>query len=141
MNGSTVDWHFYTSSLLSNLFHCFFHVSPSISKNNPNKSFFNPIIIYFDIFLPHSIYCLINYTFFRLTSTFIFFTASSLIKLGQLIPDLMFANLPGLCERVNTLLQQNMLLPSEQSLLFEMLVLVSNSFSNFSKQSTFLDGK
>ena len=65
--------------------------------------------------------------------------ASSLIRLGQLIPDLMFANLPGLCGRVNALLQQNMLLPSEQSLLFEMLVLVSNSFGDFNKQSTFLD--
>ena len=65
--------------------------------------------------------------------------ASSLIRLGQLIPDLMFSNLPGLCGRVNALLQQNMLLPSEQSLLFEMLVLVSNSFGDLQKQSTFLD--
>ena len=65
--------------------------------------------------------------------------ASSLIRLGQLIPDLMFANLPGLCGRVNSLLQQHMLLPSEQSLLFEMLVLVSNTFKDLQKQSTFLD--
>ena len=30
-------------TFFSNLFHCLCHVSPSISKNNPNKSFFNPI--------------------------------------------------------------------------------------------------
>ena len=37
---STVDWHFYSSSLFQTCFHCLCHVSPSISKNTQNNSFF-----------------------------------------------------------------------------------------------------
>lgn len=36
----------------------------SNSKTTQTSHFFNPINIYFDIFLPHSIYCFYNYTLF-----------------------------------------------------------------------------
>ncbi len=65
--------------------------------------------------------------------------ATSLIRLGQTMPDLMYSNLPGLVGRASALVKQQLLLPNEQSLLFEMLTLVSNSMQDLPKQRAFLD--
>lgn len=65
--------------------------------------------------------------------------ASSLIRLGASMPKLMFSHLQGLCGRTNSLMSRGQLLPNEASLLFEMLVLVSNSFNDLNKQRAFLD--
>ena len=45
---STVDWHFYSSSLLPNLFRCFCHVL--LYCKTPKQVFFNPINIYLTSF-------------------------------------------------------------------------------------------
>ena len=54
---------------LSNLLHCLCHVSPSISKTTKTSLFFNPINIFFDIFLHTLCSTIIKfYFFFVLTS-------------------------------------------------------------------------
>ena len=64
--------------------------------------------------------------------------AASLIRMGASMPKLMFSHLQGLCSRTNSLMSRGQLLPNEASLLFEMLVLVSNSFNDLNKQRAFL---
>lgn len=64
---------------------------------------------------------------------------ASLVSLCKALPDLMLPCFPGLCERVVALFQNKAVNHIEMMLLFEMLVLVSNSMPDFQQQKAFLE--
>ena len=70
MNGSTIVFDFYSSSLLQTCFHCHHHVFPLYLKSSQNKFFFLTYInyIYLNIFLHTQHYnTLLNQNFYYFT--------------------------------------------------------------------------
>ena len=65
--------------------------------------------------------------------------ATSLIKIGNKVPDQMHTLFPDLIGRVVSLMTQKQILDSEKALLYETLVIVSNSKPNFEDQKLFID--
>ena len=65
--------------------------------------------------------------------------ATSLIKIGMKVPDKLHTLFPDLIGRVVALMEQNQILDAEKALLYEMLVIVSNSKPNFEDQKMFVD--
>ena len=57
--------------------------------------------------------------------------ATSLIKIGMKVPDKLYTLFPDLIGRVIALMEQKQILDAEKALLYEMLVIVSNSKPNF----------
>ena len=62
-----------------------------------------------------------------------------MIKIGMKVPDKLHTLFPDLIGRVVALMEQNQILDAEKALLYEMLVIVSNSKPNFEDQKMFVD--
>ena len=63
----------------------------------------------------------------------------ALIKIAMRVPAKMLPNFPNIINRVLELINTSQIMDSEKALLYEMMVIVSNSISVFEEQKSFLD--